>query len=67
MGSFQKSAWFVLRQILGLAIIALLVIGSSRLSAEEPLPSQDEAIARAVEIIPISLPRKQNWHWRNRN
>ena len=39
MGSFQKSAWFVLREILGLAIIVLLMIGASRLSAESHLPS----------------------------
>ena len=43
---------------LGLAIIALLVIGTGRLSAEEPLPSQDEAIARAVEIIPDIIAAK---------
>ena len=58
MGSFQKSAWFVLREILGLAIIVLLMIGASRLSAEEPLPSQDEAIARAVENHPDIIAAK---------
>src|SRR5436190_12729071 len=58
MSSFQKSIWFVLREILGLAIIALLMIGASRLSAEEPLPGQDEAIARAVENHPDIIAAK---------
>jgi outer membrane protein TolC len=48
----------VLREILGLAIIVLLMIGASRLSAEEPLPSQDEAIARAVENHPDIIAAK---------
>jgi outer membrane protein TolC len=37
---------------MGLAIIGLVIIGANRLSAEEPLPSQDQAIARAVEKHP---------------
>jgi hypothetical protein len=52
MNTFLNKACFVMRELLGVAVIALLAIGANRLSAEEPLPSQDEAIARAVENHP---------------
>lgn len=52
MNPFLRKTCFAMRELIGLAMIAMLVIGASRLSAEEPLPSQDEAIARAVENHP---------------
>ncbi len=52
MNLFLNKACFAIRELLGVAIIAMLVIGANRLSAEEPLPSQDEAITRAVENHP---------------
>ena len=52
MNLFLNKACFAIRELLGVVIIAMLVIGANRLSAEEPLPSQDEAITRAVENHP---------------
>jgi hypothetical protein len=55
---FLNKACFAARELLGIAIIAMLVIGANRLAAEEPLPSQDEAITRAVENHPDILAAK---------
>ena len=58
MNLFLNKACFAIRELLGVAIIAMLVIGANRLAAEEPLPSQDEAVARAVENHPDILAAK---------
>jgi hypothetical protein len=58
VNSFFSKVCFATRELIGLAIIAMLVIGANRLSAEEPLPSQDEAITRAVENHPDILAAK---------
>jgi Outer membrane efflux protein len=55
---YLNKAYFAIRELLGVAIISMLVIGANRLAAEEPLPSQDEAITRAVENHPDILAAK---------
>ena len=67
MNLFLSKACFAIRELLGAAIIAMLAIGTNRLAAEEPLPSQDKRSRGRSRIIPTSWRPKQNWRWRNQS